>query len=75
VQLAEVAAAVEQARFEPSPKRRYMVLPNAEEGERIIRRQIDQLVQLNEGQPYTYDRATLVKMLDEPLAGSRPKTP
>jgi NAD(P)-dependent dehydrogenase (short-subunit alcohol dehydrogenase family) len=71
----EVAAAVEQALFEARPKRRYLVVPNAEEGERTIRRQLDQLVQLNEGQPYTYDRATLVKMLDESLVGSRPKTP
>ena len=59
----EVAAAVEQALSEPEPKRRYMVVPNQEEAELTIRKQIEQLVQLNEGQPYTYDRATLVKML------------
>jgi len=34
---------------------------------------IEQLVQLNEGQAYTYDRDTLVKMLDEALAQSRPR--
>jgi hypothetical protein len=39
-----------------------------------IRAQIRQLVQLNEGQTYTYDRAALVKMLDEALAGARAKT-
>ena len=70
----EVAAAVEQALFEPEPKRRYMVVPNQEEAEVTIRKQIEQLVQLNEGQPYTYDRTTLVKMLDEALAKSRPET-
>ena len=37
-------------------------------------KQIAQLVELNEGQLYTYDRATLIKMLDEALAGSRPRT-
>ena len=70
----EVAAAVEQALFEPKPKRRYMVVPEQREAEFTIRKQIEQLVQLNEGQPYTYDRAALLSMLDEALAGSRPKT-
>jgi NAD(P)-dependent dehydrogenase (short-subunit alcohol dehydrogenase family) len=70
----EVAAAVEQALSEPQPKRRYMVVPNQQEAEITIRKQIEQLVQLNEGQPYTYDRTTLVKMLDEALAGARPQT-
>jgi hypothetical protein len=31
-------------------------------------------VELNEGHAYTYDRETLIKMLDEALAGSRPRT-
>lgn len=31
-------------------------------------------VQLNEGHAYIYDRDTLVKMLDEALAGARPRT-
>jgi len=70
----EVAAAVEQALSEPDPKRRYMVVPNQEEAEVTIRKQIEQLVQLNEGQPYTYDRTTLIKMLDEALANARPQT-
>jgi NAD(P)-dependent dehydrogenase (short-subunit alcohol dehydrogenase family) len=69
----EVAAAVEQALFEPEPKRRYMVVPNQEEAEITIRKQIEQLVQLNEGQPYAYDRTALVKMLDEALATARPQ--
>jgi NAD(P)-dependent dehydrogenase (short-subunit alcohol dehydrogenase family) len=69
----EVADAVEKALFEPNPKRRYLVVPNQDEAEITIRKQIEQLVQLNEGQPYTYDRDALNKMLDEALAGSRPK--
>jgi predicted RNA-binding Zn ribbon-like protein len=69
----EVASAVEQALSEAEPKRRYMVVPNQEEAEVTIRKQIEQLVQLNEGQLYTYDRATLVKMLDEALAKARPQ--
>jgi len=70
----DVAAAVDLALFEPKPKRRYLVVPTADQAERTIRKQIEQLVQLNEGQPFTYDRNTLVKMLDEALAQSRPRT-
>jgi NAD(P)-dependent dehydrogenase (short-subunit alcohol dehydrogenase family) len=68
----EVAAAVELALFEPTPKRRYMVTPDQGEAERTIRKQIEQLVQLNERQPYSYDRDALVKMLDEALKSSPP---
>jgi len=70
----EVADAVEKALFEPKPRRRYMVAPDQEEAEWTIRKQIEQLVQLNEGQPYTYDRDALIKMLDEALANARPRT-
>ena len=70
----DVAAAVDLALFEPKPKRRYLVVPTADQAERTIRKQIEQLVQLNEGQPFTYDRNALVKMLDEALAQSRPRT-
>jgi NAD(P)-dependent dehydrogenase (short-subunit alcohol dehydrogenase family) len=70
----EVAMAVEQALFEATPKRRYMVTPDQREAEITIRKQIEQLVQLNEGHAYSYDRAALVKMLDEALATARPKT-
>ena len=68
----EVAAAVELALFEPTPKRRYMVTPDQGEAERTIRKQIEQLVQLNERQPYSYDRDALVKMLDDALKASPP---
>ena len=36
---------------------------------------IEQLVRLNEGQPYTYGREDLIKMLDAALSGARPRTP
>jgi NAD(P)-dependent dehydrogenase (short-subunit alcohol dehydrogenase family) len=71
----EVAAAVALALVEPNPKRRYLVVPNEAEAERTIRKQVSQLVQLNEGHAYTYDRAALIRMLDEALLGSRPRTP
>lgn len=70
----EVADAVEKALFEPNPKRRYLVVPIQRQAEKTIRKQIEQLVQLNEGQPYTYDHDALIKMLDEALSTARPRT-
>jgi NAD(P)-dependent dehydrogenase (short-subunit alcohol dehydrogenase family) len=70
----DVAAAVESALFEPKPKLRYMVVPDQEQAEDTIKAQIEQLVQLNEGQRYTYDRTTLIKMLDAALVGARPRS-
>jgi NAD(P)-dependent dehydrogenase (short-subunit alcohol dehydrogenase family) len=69
-----VAIAVEQALFDASPKRRYVVSAQPGLVEKTIRKQIEQLVQLNEGQPYTYERAALIKMLDEALITARPRT-
>jgi len=77
----EVAVAVEQALVEPTPKRRYLAIPrnakdrmNSRLPERIIRYQMKQLVQWNEGHTYTFDRETLIKMLDDALVNSRPRT-
>ena len=66
----EVAEAVLHALFDENPKRRYMVVPNQREAEITIRKAIEELVQLNEGHTYTYDRASLLAMLDEALAAS-----
>jgi len=67
----EVSTAVMHAIFSENPKRRYMVVPNQREAEITIRQMITELVQLNEGQEYTYDRDALIGMLDEALANSR----
>ena len=48
------------ALFEANPKRRYLVVPDASEGERTIRTAIGELAQLNERHAYSYDRDTLV---------------
>lgn len=71
----EVAEAVEKALFETNPKRRYLVVPNKMEGERTIRAQLTQLVQLNQSHPYSYDREELIKLLDEAQAQLAPKAP
>lgn len=63
----DVAEAVDKAIFEPRPKRRYLVAQNADEVERTIRKQIEQLAQLNEDHSYTYDRNALIGMLDATL--------
>jgi NAD(P)-dependent dehydrogenase (short-subunit alcohol dehydrogenase family) len=69
----DVAAAVEQALFDPKPKRRYLVAGTAEEARMTIKKQIEQLVQLNEGHAYTLERHELVVLLEEMLstAGSK----
>lgn len=68
----EVALAVRQALFEAAPKRRYLVVPNAAEGERTIRTAIQELTQLNERHAYSYDREALIRMLDAALAQAPP---
>jgi Dehydrogenases with different specificities (related to short-chain alcohol dehydrogenases) len=70
----EVAVAVEHALFDPSPKRRYVVSSEPGIVDKTMRKQIEQLVQLNEGHRYTLDREALIKMLDEALATARPRT-
>ncbi len=50
-----------------SPKRRYMVVPNEFEAKITIQQVLRELVQLNEGQTFTYTRDELLAMLDEAL--------
>ena len=56
-----VAAAVLHSLSDATPRRRYLVVP------------IQALVQLNEGQSFSYDRKALVEMLDAELA--QPQAP
>jgi hypothetical protein len=58
-----------------APKRRYMVVPNQAEAALTIRQAIQELVQLNTGQPYSYGRDDLVRMLDEALGSAPPSAP
>ena len=67
----DVATAVVHALFDANPKRRYMVVPERREAELTIGKAIEELVQLNERQPYSYDRDELVKMLDAALGRSQ----
>ncbi|HKJ17111.1 MAG TPA: SDR family NAD(P)-dependent oxidoreductase [Xanthomonadales bacterium] len=64
----EVAEAVLTLMTTDNPKRRYMVTPNAEQADITIRSAMQRMLELNEDQPYEYDREGLIKMLDELLA-------
>lgn len=67
----EVAKAVSHALFDPEPRPRYLVVPDARQAEATIRAALDELVQLNAGHRFSYDRESLVKMLDSSLAKVR----
>ena len=66
----DVAEAVYHALFDENPKMRYMVVPNQTEAEWTIRKAIQELAELNQGQPFSYDRDALIGMLDEALAAT-----
>jgi NAD(P)-dependent dehydrogenase (short-subunit alcohol dehydrogenase family) len=70
----EVADAVMHALFDPAPKLRYMVVPNERQANMTVKKAMEEMVQLNEGQLYTYDRDQLIAMLDELLAEADGKT-
>lgn len=63
----EVAQAVLHLMSSDAPKRRYMVTPDAEQAAITIRLALQRILQLNEDQPYTYERDELVALLDELL--------
>jgi hypothetical protein len=67
----EVAAAVLLALTEPKPKRRYMVVPDGAQADETVRGALEMAVQLNADQPYSYDRAALIRLLDESSAKVR----
>ncbi len=63
-----VARAIEEALSSPAPKPRNLVVSDQRDAELAIRREIQKIAQLNQDHPFSYDRNTLVKMLDEALA-------
>jgi short-subunit dehydrogenase len=69
----DVADAVYDAITSDSPKMRYLVVPAQNQAAIAIRKLIDEIVQLNQDQRFSYDRDALVKMLDDALARSKQK--
>jgi len=63
----EVTQAVLHLMSSDAPKKRYMVTPNAEQAALTIRFAMQRMLQLNEDQPYSYNRDELVALLDELL--------
>ena len=64
----EVAEAAVDAMFGDSPVRRYMVVPSEEEASWTINKAIEELVQLNEWQAYSYTREQLIEKLGAAMA-------
>lgn len=56
-----------------TPKRRYMVVPNKREAEITIKQVLRELVELNEGQTYSFTKEELITMLTEAI-GDTPMT-
>ena len=67
----EVADAVLDAMTNANPKMRYLVVPVANQAALTMRKLMDEIVQLNDGQKFSYSRDTLVKMLDDALARAK----
>ncbi len=63
----DVSKAVMHALFDGSPKSRYMVVPNQDQAHMTINSAMERLVEQNTDQPYSYDRAALIEMLDKAL--------
>lgn len=68
----DVAAAVLHPLTAANPRPRYIMVPVQAEAELTIRKAIEELVQLNAAQPFSYDRRQLVEMLDAAL-GAAPR--
>ncbi len=67
----DVAAAALHALFDANPKLRYMVVPNQEEAGWTIGAAVRELVQLNEGQAFSYSREQLIEMLDAAMSTNK----
>lgn len=68
----QVADAVLHALFDENPKEHYLVVPEQRQAEWTIRKAIEELVSLNEGHQFSYNRDELIIMLDEAMAPPEP---
>ena len=66
----EVAQAALQALFDENPKRRYMVVPNERQAQITVAKAMEEMVQLNQGQKYSYTREQLIEILDAAMAAN-----
>jgi len=64
-----IVATVEHALFDADPQPRYMVVGDPDRAENTMRAVLRRMLELNENQPYSYDRDGLIKLLDQEMAG------
>jgi hypothetical protein len=57
-----------KALFDDNPKPRYLIVPTQEQAYWTISRAIERMVEQNHDQKYSFDRETLIEMLDAALA-------
>jgi NAD(P)-dependent dehydrogenase (short-subunit alcohol dehydrogenase family) len=69
---AQVGTAALHAMQSDTPRKRYMVIETVAQADRVLRRQLSKLLELNDGQAHEFDRARLVEMLDEEIAKRTP---
>jgi NAD(P)-dependent dehydrogenase (short-subunit alcohol dehydrogenase family) len=67
----DVANAVYDALSATTPRMRYLVVPAANQSAIVLRKLLDEVVQLNDSQKFTYDRDQLVKLLDDAIARAK----
>lgn len=67
----DVADAVLDAMTNTNPRLRYLVVPVASQATIVLRKLMDEIVQMNDSQKFTIDRDALVKMLDDALARAK----
>jgi NAD(P)-dependent dehydrogenase (short-subunit alcohol dehydrogenase family) len=66
-----VAEAIHHALFDDDPKDHYLVVPEQQQAMWTIYKAIEELLVLNEDQPFSYTRDELVEMLDKELEAMR----
>ncbi len=62
---APVGKAALHAMQSETPRSRYMVIERVEQADRVLRRQLSKLLELNHGQAHEFDLTQLVEMLNE----------
>lgn len=71
----DVADAALDAFTSDNPRLRYLVVPVEGQARIVIRKKFDDIVQMNDGQKFRYDRDTLIKLLDEAIARAKAQRP
>jgi len=63
----DIVVKVEHALFDANPQQRYMVVGDPGRADATMRALLHRMLQLNQNQPYSYDRDGLIELLDEEM--------